>query len=122
MTIDGTPPGVLSSDEVYIYVADQESSDEQSEPVEEKVRSRARRSEHGHLAVVQIDDAEIDRLRSQVERIARRLETTQISPTSAPTSSADSGHFSLDSVTVHVGLSASGHFFFVASVGAEAAV
>lgn len=126
MTVDGTHPTGLSSDEVYVCIAGRESSGGQYEPIEETVRSTARRGEDGHLAIVRISDGEIDALRGQVERIVRRLESRQYGPAEHPAASsaapADSGHFGVDSITVHVGLSATGHFFFVAGAGVEAAI
>jgi len=63
---------------------------------------RSRIKERG-LEVVKIDDAELDRLRSQVSRIATRLEATD--------GTQHDKSFGVDSITVHVGLSASGHFY-----------
>lgn len=113
MTSDDPSPQALPIDDVYVYV-DDDREDMRGEPVEEQVRFKRNRSAQDHLAIVRIEDSEIDRLRSQIKRIVLRLEPSKEDP--------DDTHFSVDSVTAHVGLSASGHFFFVASASVEAAL
>jgi hypothetical protein len=114
MTADNPPQLPLATDEVLVYVGDQATNVDEGDLYEEQagiIRRRVR--EHG-LEVVKIDDAELDRLRSQVRRIASRLEP-------ADGMQQDRG-FGVDSITLHVGLSASGHFFLVASAEVEAAI
>jgi hypothetical protein len=117
MTNDGAQEGPLAADEVLVYVGadDADADAEDGNPYEEQARIGGRRriKERG-LEVVKIDDEELDRLRSQVSRIARRLE--------APDGTGHDKSFGVDSITLHVGLSASGHFFLVASAGVEAAI
>jgi hypothetical protein len=114
VTTDNTHQNVLAADEVLVYVGDQATDVDETDRYEEPARIIRRRvREHG-LEVVKIDDAELDRLRSQVRRIASKLEP-------ADGSQQDKG-FGVDSITLHVGLSASGHFFLVASAEVEAAI
>jgi len=115
MTTDGAHEDALTADEVLVYVGSQGTNAEDDNPYEEQARigGRSRIKERG-LEVVKIDDAELDRLRSQVSRIATRLEATD--------GTQHDKSFGVDSITVHVGLSASGHFFLVASAGVEAAI
>jgi hypothetical protein len=107
MTTDNAHQVALATDEVLVYVGDQATSADEGALYEEQVREQG-------LEVVKIDDTELDRLRSQVSRIASRLE-------SPDEMKKDSG-FGVDSITLHVGLSASGHFFLVASAEVEAAI
>src|SRR5258708_26788608 len=115
MTADADQGDALATDEVLVYVGGEDTGGEDSSPYEEQARIGGRRriKEQG-LEVVKIDNAELDRLRSQVSRIATRLE--------APEGAQQDKSFGVDSITLHVGLSASGHFFFVASAGVEAAI
>jgi hypothetical protein len=115
MTTDGAHEDALAADEILIYVGGADTDAEDGNPYEEQARigDRRRIKEHG-LQVVKIDDAELDRLRSQVSRIAARLE--------APDGARHEKSFGVDSITLHIGLSASGHFFLVASAGVEAAI
>src|SRR5712664_4824503 len=74
MTTDGSDQATLSADEVSVYVGDQASDAEDGDGYEEQARIRRRRIREQGLEVVRIDDAELDRLRSQVSRIATKLE------------------------------------------------
>jgi hypothetical protein len=114
MTTDNGHDDVLAADEVLVYVGGQAPGADEDDSYEEPagiIRRRARK--HG-LEVVKIDDAELDRLRAQVSRIASKLEPAD--------GTKHQGGFGVDSITLHVGLSASGHFFFVASAEVEAAI
>jgi hypothetical protein len=109
----------LSLDEVYVYTGPSARTEvleigREGEPdaFEEHAR-RGKVTDQG-LAKVTLSDEELDRLRGQVQRITSKLE--------APGDGADAQKFAVDEITVHVGLSASGHFFFIASAGVEAAV
>ena len=114
MTADDAHQTALAADEVLVYVGDRAANAEDRDRYEQPAGARRGRvKEHG-LKVVRIDDAELDRLRSQVHRISTRLEASE-------GTQEDSG-FGVDSITLHVGLSASGHFFLVASAEVEAAI
>lgn len=65
------------------------------------------------LKTVKITDDELDRLRALVKRIASRLE----GPDSADTTDS----FAVDSMTLHVGVSATGTFV-LASAGVDVAI
>lgn len=114
MTDEEQAGGGLAADEVLVYVGGQPPVIGQR-PGEEPVgiRSALQRAKNDGLAVVKIDDAELDRLRAQVSRIATRLES------GGPPQAAS---FGVESITLHIGLSASGHFFLVAGAAVEAAV
>lgn len=117
MTTDDDQQVTLTADDVLVYVGGTASDTTDGAPQEELAGLHLRRkgAKDGSLQVVKIDDAELDRLRGQVTRIATKLE--------APDTGSQNDHgFGLDSITVHVGLSASGHFFFVASAEIEAAI
>jgi hypothetical protein len=114
MTTDNAHQDALATDEVLVYVGGQATDVDEGDLYEEQARIIRRRvREHG-LEVVTIDDAELDRLRSQVRRIASRLEPAD--------GMQQDGGFGVESITLHVGLSASGHFFLVASAEVEAAI
>jgi hypothetical protein len=70
-----------------------------------------RRRDDG-LTAVTITDDELTRVKQQVERIAGALASAQ----------AGSGQYAVDSITAHLGISASGRFFFVAEAGVEASI
>lgn len=114
MTTDNAHQDALATDEVLVYVGDQATNVDEGDLYEEQAGIIRRRVRGQGLEVVKIDDAELDRLRSQVSRIATRLEPTD-------EMQQDRG-FGVDSITLHVGLSASGHFFLVASAEVEAAI
>jgi hypothetical protein len=114
MTTDNAHQVALATDEVLVYVGDQATSADEGALYEEQAGIIRRQVREQGLEVVKIDDTELDRLRSQVSRIASRLE-------SPDEMKKDSG-FGVDSITLHVGLSASGHFFLVASAEVEAAI
>jgi hypothetical protein len=114
MTTDNAHQVALATDEVLVYVGDQATSADEGDPYEEQAGIIRRRVKEQGLEVVKIDDTELDRLRSQVSRISSRLE-------SSDGTQQDSG-FGVDSITLHIGLSASGHFFLVASAEVEAAI
>jgi hypothetical protein len=114
VTTDNAHQDALATDEVLVYVGDQATEVDQTDLYEQPARIIRRRvREHG-LEVVKIDDAELDRLRNQVRRIASKLEP-------ADGVQQDKG-FGVDSITLHIGLSVSGHFFLVASAEVEAAI
>jgi hypothetical protein len=118
MTTDNSHQQALSADDVLVYVGNQAANFDAGDNYEEEAGIKRRAREQG-LEVVTVDDSELDRLRSQVQRIVSRLE--------APDGNSQDGKphdegFSVDSVTVHIGLSASGHFFLVASAEIEAAI
>jgi hypothetical protein len=115
MTADDVQGRALGADEVLVYVGDTGADTADGEPQEEPAGILHRKkAKEGGLQVVKIDDAELDRLRSQVSRIATKLEASD--------GPAPQSGFGVDSITVHVGLSATGHFFFIASAEVEAAV
>ena len=114
MATDHVQEDSLAADEVLVYVGRQATDTKEPSPYEEQAGIKRRAIKDQGLEVVRIDDAELDRLRSQVRRIATRLE--------APGQGQQDGRFGVDSITLHVGLSASGHFFLVASAGIEAAI
>jgi hypothetical protein len=103
-------------DEVLIYVRQPEAAAEMPEAAAET--RDAFEPQFGLpgkrvLQKVEITDEELERLRKQVKRIASKLEA-----------SADAGEderFAVDSVTLHVGVTASGNFVW-ASAGVEVAV
>lgn len=106
---DGSDKGnALTEDEVLVYIGRSATVDE--EAMEEHVAFRRPEADGGVLATVKLDQLEMDRLAGQANRIA--------SSVSAAEQDRD---LSVTSVTLHVGLSASGHFFFVGA-GAEAAL
>jgi hypothetical protein len=107
MTSDSTPAPALGPDEVLVYVGEQDAGDADEYPAGIRTLLGGR-----GVAAVTIDDAELDRLRAQVSRIATKLESD----------GPKQGGFGIDSITLHVGINASGHFFFVASAGVEAAI
>jgi hypothetical protein len=113
MTPDNSHQLALSADDVLVYVGNQAANFDAGDNYEEEAGIKRRAREQG-LEVVTVDDSELDRLRSQVQRIVSRLE--------APNGKPHDEGFGVDSVTVHVGLSASGHFFLVASAEIEAAI
>jgi hypothetical protein len=119
MTTNDQAQSPLAPDEVYIYTGPDRSGivggttpGSDPDPFQEQVKRG--KSPDGGLAKVTLSDDELDRLRAQVQRITSKLEATG--------HGADAERFAVDEVTVHVGISASGHFFFVASAGIEAAV
>jgi hypothetical protein len=116
MTTDDPHQSALSADEVLVYVGNQAATFDTGDNYEEEVGIKRRAREQG-LQVVTVDDSELDRLRGQVRRIVSRLEA----PGGTPQGQQDEG-LRVDSVTVHIGLSASGHFFLVASAEVEAAI
>ena len=128
MTTDNSRQPALSADDVLVYVGNQAANFDAGDNYEEEAGIRRRAREQG-LEVVTVDDSELDRLRSQVQRIVSRLEAPDGKPQDEKRQDGkpqdgkphDEG-FSVDSVTVHVGLSASGHFFLVASAEIEAAI
>jgi hypothetical protein len=99
----------LADDEVLVYLGPPDDEDEDVDAFRQDRKSAAERS----LAKVAITDDELERLRRQVQRIASKLE---------PGGADKDDRFAVDSVTLHVGVSASGHFFFIANAGIEAAV
>ena len=103
------------SQDVYVYAGVGREIDSDS-PAEEQVRFKPRTSE---LAVVRLEDGEVDRLSAQVGRIVARLQAPQAV---VDDDAKDRSGLVLDEVTVHVGLSATGHFFFVANASVEAAL
>jgi hypothetical protein len=107
------PNDDLAADEVLVYVGSHAAGPDEDTSYEEQASVGRRAKEHG-LEVVKIDDAELDRLRRQVHRIASRLESAD--------EMRQGSDFGLESVTLHFGLSASGHFFFVASAEVEASL
>jgi hypothetical protein len=116
MTTDNPHQSALSANEVLVYVGNQAANFDAGDNYEEDAGIKRRAREQG-LQVVTVDDSELDRLRSQVRRIVSRLEA----PNGKPPDGQDEG-LRVDSVTVHIGLSASGHFFLVASAEVEAAI
>ena len=120
MTTDDAHKTALASDEVLVYVGDRATNAEDHDlyedrdVYEEQAGIRRRPMKEYGLKVVRIDDAELDRLRSQVHRISTRLEASE--------GMQEDRGFGVDSITLHVGLSASGHFFLVASAEVEAAI
>jgi hypothetical protein len=118
MTTGNSHQPALSADDVLVYVGNQAPNFDAGDNYEEEAGIRRRAREQG-LEVVTVDDSELDRLRSQVRRIVSRLEAPDGKP--QDDKPQDEG-FTVDSVTVHVGLSASGHFFLVASAEIEAAI
>lgn len=116
MTADDTNERPLASDEVLVYTgsADTGAADDQPQRELASIRSRLDRIRGKGLEVVKIDDTELDRLRSQVVRITSRLEASD-------QTQKDQG-FGVDEITLHVGLSASGQFFLVASAEVDAAI
>jgi hypothetical protein len=123
MTTDNSRQPALSADDVLVYVGNQAANFDAGDNYEEEAGIRRRAREQG-LEVVTVDDSELDRLRNQVQRIVSRLEAPDGKPQDGKRQDGkphDQG-FSVDSVTVHVGLSASGHFFLVASAEIEAAI
>lgn len=124
MAPDNPRRPALSADEILVYVGNQSVDSDAGDNYEEEVGIRRRAREQG-LEVVKVDDSELDRLRSQVQRIVSRLEAT--GEPQGDGKPQDEGKpkedgFRIDSVTVHVGLSASGHFFLVASAEVEASI
>lgn len=114
MTTDDAHKTALTADEVLVYVGDRTANAEDRNLYEQQAGiGRRQMKEHG-LKVVRIDDAELDRLRSQVHRISTRLEASE--------GMQEDRGFGVNSITLHVGLSASGHFFLVASAEVEAAI
>ncbi len=113
MTADNSRQRALATDEVLVYVGNQAADFDDGNSYEQEAGIRKRARQQG-LEVVRIEDGELERLRDQVRRIARKLEP-------ADEKRQDEG-FRIDSITVHVGLSASGHFFLVASAEVEAAI
>jgi hypothetical protein len=119
MTNNDPVASQLAPDEVYIYAGRSEIGpiseyliEPGRDPFEEQAR-RGKKVDEG-LTKVALSDEELDRLRGQVQRITSKLEAAGEGP--------DAQKFAVDEITVHVGLSASGHFFFIASAGIEAAV
>lgn len=107
----------LSDDEILVYLGPSGGTSEDGgapDPFEQQAIFRRKSLEAG-LEKVKISDEELDRLRNQVRRIASKLEGDD------ETSGTPHG-FSVDTVTLHVGINASGQFFFIASAGVEAAV
>ena len=102
----------FAEDEILVYVGELEIEPEEPDAFERHTR-RETSVERG-LARVTVTDDELDRLRKQVQRIASKLEPD--------IGTAQDGRFAVGEVTLHVGLSASGQFFFIASAGVEAAI
>jgi hypothetical protein len=112
MAPDDAHQDALAPDEMLVYVGETGVGDDKR--YEEQAGLGRKRIKERGLEVVKIDDAELDRLRGQVRRIATRLES--------PDQAQQAGGFGVDSITLHVGLSATGHFFLVASAEVEAAI
>ena len=110
------PEADLSDDEILVYLGPSRSTsdgDDVSDPFEQQAIFR-RKSLDAGLEKVKISDDELNRLRNQVKRIASKLEGED------GTSGAHG--FFVDTVSLHIGINASGQFFFIASAGVEAAV
>ncbi len=97
----------LGDNEVRVYVGGGELGTEA-----DAIEFHAKRVDSA-LKKVKLSDEELERMRTTVQRIATKLQP--------PPTSAESGSFAVDSVTLHIGLSAAGTLFFV-SAGAEAAL
>jgi hypothetical protein len=109
---DAPAPDALAPDEMLVYFGGTSVGDDKR--YEEQAGLGRKRIKERGLEVVKIDDEELDRLRGQVRRIATRLESSD--------ETQQAGGFGVESITLHVGLSASGHFFLVASAEIEAAI
>jgi hypothetical protein len=97
--------------EVLVYVGQSSHRAGDREPEDEQVLFRRGKTDEQGLAKVALSSEELDRLSTQAQQIATGIQT-----------SAQNQHgLVVDSITLHVGLSASGRFFFVGA-GAEAAL
>jgi hypothetical protein len=111
----------IAEDEVLIYIAESEVAPEgledeggSAEPVQLQFGDgRFRFFEKPGLTKVKITDDELERLRKQVKRIASKLDASSDASQDEP--------FAVDSVALHVGISATGQFV-LASAGVEVAV
>ncbi len=104
---DTDHPGGLEDNEVLIYVREPA----QAPPTADAAAPRPALPWEPTLRKVEISDDELDRLRRQVSWIAGRL---------ADSDDVDE-RFAVDSVTLHVGINASGTFIW-ASAGVDVAV
>lgn len=108
----GTQGKPSNEHEFLVYAGGPAADYGDGDPVEEQVAFRRKRVDEQALEKVTLSPAELDRLRGQAEWIAAGLQGP------ARGSAQD---FVVDEVTLHVGLSATGHFFFVGG-SVEAAV
>lgn len=102
----------LADDEILVYVGEDDLEPEDQDAFQPEFGHKRKSAKELGLEKVTLTDEELNRLRKQVQRIAGKL---------GPDTDQDQS-FAVDSVTLHVGVSASGHFFFIANAGVEAAI
>jgi hypothetical protein len=78
----------------------------------------ARGSQDEGLRRVAVSDGDLRQLNSQVKRVVQILESQQA------TGNADGGKraYQVDTITVHLGVSATGRVFFIAEAGMDASI
>jgi hypothetical protein len=107
--------------EIYIYAPSAIASADEAVPADPSPpddpfvpKGFGLRKHDDGLTAVTISDDELLRLKAQVGRIADALADAK--------SGSGSGGYSVDSITAHLGISASGRFFFIAEAGVEASI
>lgn len=102
-----------AKEEVLVYVGPSPTREDPSSSREEEVLFRRRQADDLGLAKVTLDNEALIRLRDQAQWIAAGIQT--------PHEDQEAKGFVVESVTLHVGLSATGQFFFIGA-GVEAAI
>jgi len=115
MTDDEASTGQpLAGDEIWVYAPSQAAATDAIGA--DGFRSKGVFSRHDDegLRRVTVSDDELQRVTGQVDRMVGVLDSSA--------TRGKAGSYSVDTITVHLGVSATGRFFFVAEAGMEASV